>query len=76
MSLSYVLNVTLCQTFDHQPLATVNGLPGDGAELRPPQLRALAAQLCRIADDAEDQPMGPRHYRPKRRDYPLNPFKP
>lgn len=34
-------------------LVTVEGLPGDGAELRPQELRDLAAALVRIASDAE-----------------------
>lgn len=34
-------------------LVTVEGLPGDGAELRPHELRDLAAALVRIASDAE-----------------------
>ena len=34
----------------------VDGLPGGSAELRPAELRALAAALLRIADDAAGRP--------------------
>lgn len=40
-------------TFDLAPLAVVDGLPGDGAELRPAELRLLVAALVRIANDTE-----------------------
>ena len=36
-----------------KPLADVTGLPGDGAELRPAQLRAYANLLLEAADDLE-----------------------
>lgn len=57
------LRVVLCQTHDQKPLASIDGLPGDGAELTPAQLRDLAATLVRIANDAEARPMRPRTYR-------------
>lgn len=59
----------LCQTRDGKPLVTINGLPSDGADLRPEQLRLLAAAMLRIADDAEAQPMGKKTYRRQRREY-------
>jgi hypothetical protein len=65
------LTVTLCQTYKREPLATLENLPGPGAELTPAQLRALADGLLRIAADAEAQPMGPRVYLQKRRQYRL-----
>jgi len=67
------LNVTLCQTHDRKPLASIDGLPGNGAEFTPAQARALAAALLRIAADAEARPMGAKAYMRKRCDYPLNP---
>jgi len=67
-----ILTATLCQTFERQPLAVVDGLPGGGAELTPVQLRALAAGLLQIAADAEARPMGPKRYVSKRCAYPLN----
>lgn len=61
------LTATLSRTFDRKPLAVVDGLPGDYAELTPGQLRALAAGLLRIADDAEGRPMGSAYARAARR---------
>ena len=51
------LNVSLTVTRDMEPLAVVDGLPGGSAELRPAELRALAAALLRIAADAERRPL-------------------
>jgi hypothetical protein len=65
------LTVTLSRTFDGAPLAVVDNLPGGGAELRPAQLRALAAALQRIADDCEARPVKGRYWSPARRAYPL-----
>lgn len=48
-----VLRVRLGRARDGGPLATVEGLPGDGAELRPHDLRALADMLLRVASDCE-----------------------
>jgi hypothetical protein len=50
-----VLRVRLGRARDGGPLATVEGLPGDGAELRPAELRGLADLLVRIAADAEQR---------------------
>lgn len=47
------LNARLTTAFDGQPLAVIDGLPGGGAELRPHQIRALAAALARLADATE-----------------------
>lgn len=63
----------LCQTRDGRPLATLEGLPGDGADLTPADLRALAAALLRVAADAEGRKLAHRG-RPlpaDRRAYPL-----
>jgi hypothetical protein len=65
------LTVSLSRTFDGAPLAVVDNLPGGGAELRPAQLRALAATLQRIADDCEARPVKGRNWTPARRDYAL-----
>jgi ribosomal protein S11 len=69
------LSVTLTATRDGGPLAVINGLPGDGAELRPDALRALAAALLKVADDADARPATHRGKRlpPARRAYPLTP---
>ena len=66
------LQATLTQTHDGRPLAVVDGLPGEGADITPAQLRALAEGLLRIADDAEARPMGPRSFRRQRRQYSLD----
>lgn len=68
------LIAVLCQTHDKKPLASIDGMPGAiSADLTPTQLRALAATLVRIADDAEARPMGPRTYRRCQREYVLTP---
>lgn len=59
-----------------RPLARIDGLPGDGAELDAQQLRRLAATLDRIAEDC-DQGVGTSY--PKRVAYDVkaeqqNPF--
>ena len=67
------LQATLTGSYDLQPLAVVDGLPGGGAELRPAELRALAAALLRIAADTEARPLK-RRGKPtpsERRSYPL-----
>jgi hypothetical protein len=65
------LTVSLSRTFDGAPLAVVDNLPGGGAELRPAQLRALAAALQRIADDCEARPVKGRHWTPEKRSYSM-----
>lgn len=62
------LDASLTRTFDGKPLAIVDGLPGGGAEMTPTQLRALAAALVRIAEDAEARPMG-KHFMRKASTY-------
>lgn len=72
------LSVTLTATRDGAPLATVEGMPGDGAELRPAELRALAEALLRVADDADARPLAHRGKRlpPSKRAYPLTTDRP
>jgi hypothetical protein len=66
------LHATLTHTHRGEPLATVDGLPGGGADLTPDQLRALAATLLRIADDCESRPAPGKHaFRTVSRDYIL-----
>ena len=69
------LNVTLTRTRDLQPLATVDGLPGGSADLTPAQLRALAAALLRIADDAEVRPVKAKTLPTVRKEYRLQEVK-
>lgn len=66
------LNVILTQTFDQQPLATIRNLPGQDADLRPSQLRNLAAALLAVADDCEALPMDPHHFMRVTRIYALD----
>ena len=69
------LHATLTCTYDGAPLAMVDGLPGDHAELRPEQMRALAAALLRLADDAATRKLMHRG-KPapvERKAYPLQP---
>ena len=65
------MTAVLCKTRDGEPLATVSNLPGDGADLTPAELRALAAGLLQVAADAEAQPLKARRYLPQRRVYAL-----
>ena len=67
------LEVALTATYQGKPLAVINRLPGDGAELTPAQCRMLAQALLRIADDAEGRKLTHRG-KPapiERRVYPL-----
>jgi hypothetical protein len=65
------LNVLLSQTYDHKPLAVVRNLPGNDADMTPQQLRALAAALSMAADECEAQPMNPKRYSQRKREYLL-----
>ena len=65
------LSVSLTRTLKGEPLAVVDNLPGGFAELRPSELRALAAALQRIASDCEARPTTGKSWMPARRDYPL-----
>jgi len=67
------LEARLTRTHDGAPLAVIEGLPGGDAELRPAQLRSLAAALLKVAADAEARKLVHRG-RPlpdERRAYPL-----
>lgn len=65
------LIATLTVTFDGAPLAVVDNLPGGYAELRPAQLRALAAALQVIAADCEAHHKRGKRAAPARKAYPL-----
>jgi hypothetical protein len=65
------LTVSLTRCRENKPLAVVDNLPGGFAELRPAQLRDLAATLQRIADDCEARPVKGRYWTPARREYPV-----
>lgn len=63
------LDVLLTQTHDRKPLALVRNLPGGDADMTPQQLRALAAVLCAAADECEAQPMTPKRFSQRKREY-------
>ena len=65
------LTVTVCQTRDSKPLASIDGLPGSSVDLTPGQARALAQALLQIADAAEARPMAAKHYTRKRVEFSL-----
>lgn len=52
-----VLLVTMGQTFDGKPLATLRNLPGEGADMTPEQMRALSDALRDAAGDCESRTM-------------------
>lgn len=56
------LHVCLAQDRDRKPIVTLQELVGGAGDYRPDDLRALAAKLCAIADDADAQPMGKRSF--------------
>lgn len=63
------LDVLLTQTRDRKPLAQVRNLPGCDADMTPQQLRALAAVLCIAAEECEAQPMNPKRFSGRKREY-------
>lgn len=65
------LNVKHTITRHGTPLAIVDGLPGEGAELTPAQLRQFAAALQAAADECEILHDSTRRQIPVRREYPL-----
>ena len=65
------LEVILTQTAHRKPLVTVNNFPGLYTDLTPAYIRALAAALCRAADEGERQPMGRKDFKQKKRVYDL-----
>ena len=65
------IRATLTRTHRGTPLAVLDDMPGEGAELTPAQLRALAAALTKIAADSEARPMTAKHFMPARREYAL-----
>lgn len=55
------LKVTLTETADGRPLATVRNFPGLDADMTPGQLRAMAAALLAAADDCEARDLKRKH---------------
>ncbi|ALE53341.1 hypothetical protein AC233_00350 [Burkholderia sp. HB1] len=59
------LEYTLCRTRDNAPRVTLDSPLGNGQEITPTALRALAAALLDIAAEADQLELG-EHYRPRR----------
>lgn len=56
-----LIKARLTRAYDGKPLVVIESLGlGQGAELRPQKLRAMAAQLMRMADDAERRKLAHR----------------
>ncbi len=67
------IHVTFTQTLDKEPLAVLHGpFHGNCSAHTPKQLRAIAATLTKIADDAFDNPTTKRTYRTVSRAYEVN----
>ncbi|GLS13624.1 hypothetical protein [Hydrogenophaga electricum] len=60
------IKVTYTRTWDHKPLAVLDGGPFVDAERTPAQLREMAAMLLKVADAAEARPLHGRHWYPGR----------
>lgn len=69
MSALKSLSVKHTATYKGDPLVVFDNLPGQGAELTPAALRALAAAFLVIADDCEAHRRSTRRYADIRRDY-------
>ena len=63
------INVTFTQTFDKEPLAVLSQFYSNRSALTPKELRAIAATLTKIADDAFDHPTAKRTFRAVTRSY-------
>jgi hypothetical protein len=50
--------ITITKDREGKPLAIVDGLPGDGAELRPAELRAVAKALLEAAREMDPPARG------------------
>ena len=63
------IGVTFTQTFDREPLAVLNPIYSNRSALTPKELRAIAATLTKIADDAFDHPPTKNTHRSATRTY-------
>lgn len=73
MTLFTELQVRHTQTRHNQPLAELLNLPGNGTEMTPAQMRALATALMTAADDCEQRAMDKKHFMKTIKLYPLSP---
>lgn len=65
------LTVKHTVSYKDEPLACVENLPGNFADLTPAQMRRLAVALMNAADDCELLAKDARRYGPIRREYSL-----
>ena len=66
------IGVMFTQTFDREPLAVISPFYSIRSALTPKELRAIAATLNMIADDAFDHPTTKRTFRNVTRTYEVN----
>lgn len=71
MSAIKTIAVKHTATFNGEPLVCFRNLPGDDAELRPAQIRELAAALLTIANDCDAHAKSIRRGVDIRREYPV-----
>jgi len=63
------IGVRFTQTFDNEPLAVLSPTYSNRSALTPKELRAVAATLTKIADDAFDHPTTKNTHRSATRTY-------
>ena len=60
------ITATLTRCRHGKPLVQIDSEPFNGMESRPEALRYLAQQLIALADEAERQQLGGKHWKPTR----------
>lgn len=60
------LEYSLCRTYRGTPVVTLDSPLGNGQEIDPNTLRALAYALLDVAAQAEQQELGSKHYRTRK----------
>ncbi len=60
------LEYTLCRTFRNEPLVTLDSPFGNGQEISPAQLEALAYALLKIVAEAAQHETTGKHYRTRK----------
>ena len=62
----YHLEADLMHCQHHNPIASINNMPGEGVIMRPDEMRAFAAALFRLAEQCEERKYNPKQLRVKR----------